>query len=314
MWSPTAISPTYPLSLTVSKKRPAPTPGALPGGQPNAKRRKPSTTSNASHPLRQTSFPPGEAQSLLSAPPSRRSSFSPAALDAGSVSSFGRESKRGNRRGARSTTGTARQSKDARSGDGRSVKAGEDGRGDREEDEPEEDEGEGADDTVLEGGGKMNEAAQKQEREHLAMLIDAFDEEQTYRFDTWRRCRLKKETVRKITNQTLSQSVPASIVTTISGYTKLFIGELIERALDVETEWLAASTKLPSGEAKTPGSDGSHIKVEESHRGPLLPDHLREAWRRYKKDRDGGGAGYQGLSLQGKEAVASRAGGRRLFR
>ncbi|KAI9720319.1 MAG: hypothetical protein M1828_005703 [Chrysothrix sp. TS-e1954] len=313
MSSPPATSPTYPSSISLPRKRPSPASSSHGSGQPNVKRRKPSTTSNASHPLRQTSFPPGDPNARLHAPTSRRSSFSPAANDAGSVSSFGRESKKGRGRKARSTTGTARQTKNARSGEG-SLVGGEGSRAEREEDEPEEDEADGANDTILEEGGKMDEAALKQEREHLAMLMEAFDEEQTHRHDTWRRVRLKKETVRKITNQTLSQSVPASIVTTINGYTKLFIGELLERALDVQTEWLAAAPQLPTGEVKVPADDGSTIKVEEMDRGPLLPDHLREAWRRYKKDRDGGGAGYQGLSLQGKEGVAARAGGKRLFR
>ena len=54
--------------------------------------------------------------------------------------------------------------------------------------------------------------------------------------------------------------------------------------------------------------------VEERDRGPLTPDHLREAWRRYKKDRDGGASGALGLSLASRETVAARAGGRRMFR
>lgn len=40
--------------------------------------------------------------------------------------------------------------------------------GQRDDDEGEEDENDGADDTVLEGGGMMDEATRKQEREHLA--------------------------------------------------------------------------------------------------------------------------------------------------
>ncbi len=132
-------------------------------------------------------------------------------------------------------------------------------------------------------------------------------------------------------NQTLSQSVPQSIITTVNGYTKIFIGELIDRARDVQDEWLAASPTLPTGgpnvgnlavEASTSAASGNphqegHTDVNVVHerdRGPLTPDHLREALRRYKKDRDGGGVGFQGLSLQGKQAVAFRAGGKRLFR
>jgi transcription initiation factor TFIID subunit 11 len=48
--------------------------------------------------------------------------------------------------------------------------------------------------------------------------------------------------------------------------------------------------------------------------GPLTPDHLREALRRYKKDREGAATGFLGLSLEGRENAAGRMGGRKLFR
>lgn len=138
------------------------------------------------------------------------------------------------------------------------------------------------------------------------MLIQSFNPQQAERYDTWRRVRLKKETVRKITNQTLSQSVPASVVTTINGYTKIFIGEIIDRARDVQLEWMVA---------ENPGQDVPLAeKIAERDRGPLTPDHLREALRRYKKDKEGGGAGFMGLSLEGRENAAARMGGRKLFR
>jgi transcription initiation factor TFIID subunit 11 len=68
----------------------------------------------------------------------------------------------------------------------------------------------------------------------------------------------------------------------------------------VQAQWLAAAS--PNGVFK------------EEMRGPLLPDHLREAVRRYRKDSEGGGAGFRGLSLGASEG--SFAGGRekKLFR
>lgn len=50
--------------------------------------------------------------------------------------------------------------------------------------------------------------------------------------------------------------------------------------------------------------------------GPLLPDHLREAFRRYRRDGEGGGAGVGGWSvgLGIPGTAAARLQGRRLFR
>jgi transcription initiation factor TFIID subunit 11 len=54
--------------------------------------------------------------------------------------------------------------------------------------------------------------------------------------------------------------------------------------------------------------------LKQSNKGPLTPAHLREALRRYKRDRDGGGAGFAGMSLEGVERTMARTGGKRLFR
>lgn len=246
----------------------------------------------------------------------------------------------------------------------------------------------------------------------------------------------------QITNQTLSQSVPQSVILTINGYTKTFIGELIDRARQVQLEWHIAAldqpypTRLipqlnppprsnppysahpsspysannfqnapvnsannngvravpspyasptptqppqttnaqsqsnssapgpgqqqppasqaqstsqsqpsqpqpqsstqpsqsqPQSQAKTndtssPASTSSPVQAPALKKdqtcadlmgdelGPLTPDHLREALRRYKKDREGNATGFLGLSLEGRENSAAKLGGRRLFR
>ncbi|RMY78309.1 hypothetical protein D0863_00787 [Hortaea werneckii] len=64
----------------------------------------------------------------------------------------------------------------------------------------------------------------------------------------------------------------------------------------------------------TGGAGGLGKDIEECDRGPLLPDHLREALRRYKKKRAGGAVGFTGMSLEGRENTAAKTGGRRLFR
>ncbi|KMW67673.1 hypothetical protein BDDG_12246 [Blastomyces dermatitidis ATCC 18188] len=54
--------------------------------------------------------------------------------------------------------------------------------------------------------------------------------------------------VRKIVNQTLSQSVPPNVITTISGYTKVFVGELVEKARTVQEEWADAADRAAYAE------------------------------------------------------------------
>ena len=362
---PPATSPTSSVGpFSLPKKRPS---LAIPNPPP--KRRKPSSVSSASHPLRQTSFPPPESSPPASSP-QRHASFSPSVSSVGGTGVKRRRKRRSGPSDARSTT-------TARDADTHSTTAAAPQDGAAAEDLDEDDE---EDDTLLETPHQLSDAAKKQEQKHLNMLLSAFSEEQLDRYSTWRRVKLKKEIVRRITNQTLSQSVPAGIVTAINGFTKVFIGEIVEAAREVQAEWLVAAglgkemgRELPEDEAAkeaasttvngqsaandtqvsttssvTPAASGNatasdaqektqtshvtdtqvtagtkadaeprgkgHYTVEERDRGPLTPDHLREALRRYKKTRDGGSAGFAGLSMLGKEATASRAGGRCLFR
>lgn len=190
--------------------------------------------------------------------------------------------------------------------------------------------------------------------------MDFLTDAQAERYATYRRIRLKRETVRKLVNQTLSQSVPQPVIVAVTSYSKSFIGELIDRALTVRDEWAAVRTHLPNPNlhpailTQTLQRPSAHIKdernrptkmdiegagwhvsqvdasepiwkeidkdaslqerIKESNKGAITPAHLREALRRYKRDRDGGGAGLAGMSLEGVERTMGRTGGKRLFR
>ncbi|OGM40542.1 transcription initiation factor TFIID subunit beta [Aspergillus bombycis] len=342
------------------------------------------------HPLRQTSFPTTiDADSRAYG----------AASDAGSVTgsftgSLGGTSAdgvfRNKKRGRKSKAEKEREKEDAARGEMRSsvdaegsVRAGATGGGggdDGDDDEDFEDEGE-----LLgrEEGATDTEA----EKKNLALLVDAFNPLQSERYDLFKRAKLRKETLRRIVNHALSQSVPASVVTTINGFTKVFAGEIIEKARTVQAEWAEAhdqaaiaafeaeeaATMARAANASAPGTPGPGtpgpgglplVKQESSnpssfpstrapgtpvpsgvaspqqsvygtaqstrervfkmppnpHRGQLLPSHLREALRRWKRDGEGGGVGFSGLSM-GNLGVrgsvtwgAGSVGGRRIFR
>ncbi|KAF2001720.1 hypothetical protein P154DRAFT_489648 [Amniculicola lignicola CBS 123094] len=248
-----------------------------------------------------------------------------------------------------SVTGSMRGKVDTRSATGQQA----------EEDAAEYDDDEEEEAVAFEGDGADTEAAMKLEKEHERLLVDRMDQAQQDRWTMYRRIRLKTQIVRKLINQTLSQSVPQPVVIGVASYTKAFIGDLTDRALTVRDEWAAISTHRPNptlpqpllsvgltapknhrpdarpsnadiqnsglylsqvdrGKGywmEVPKSVDLKTRLNQEDKGPLTPAHLREALRRYKRDREGGGAGFVGLSLEGVERTAGRMpGGRRLFK
>ncbi|KAH7555450.1 hTAFII28-like protein conserved region-domain-containing protein [Bipolaris maydis] len=311
-----------------------------------AKKRKPSNLRNAFSP---------DAESIGGSP--RQYSRSPSVesnITTSVINGVGGSKKR-RKKGGDGGSVAGSSVRGGKSGDGRSAVGGEDeGEEDDDEDEMGEEMG-----MEIEGGMSV-EARRKQEKEYERMLEDFMTPAQMDRYATYRRIRLKRETVRKLVNQTLSQSVPQPIIIAVTSYSKTFIGELIDRALTVRDEWSAVRTHLPNPDLPGPilnqslGRPSAHIKDERNKptntdiqsagwymnqvdrtqsiwkevdknaslqerlracdKGPLTPGHLREALRRYKRDRDGGGAGFAGMSLEGVERTMGRTGGKRLFK
>jgi transcription initiation factor TFIID subunit 11 len=202
-------------------------------------------------------------------------------------------------------------------------------------------------------------------------LYQALTPEQQDRYVMWGRAKFGKAAMRKIVNQTVSQSVTANPLIAINIYSKGFAGEIIMRACEVQKEWAVARDGAVIREKKERAEyregkekklaelramNASHGTVKEGeppvdhraiaveintlstelhrlrdeekrmpianeHRGGLLPDHVREALRRYKGDGEGGGVGFAGMSNHligvpgsGTWRVGQGLGGRRLFR
>lgn len=93
---------------------------------------------------------------------------------------------------------------------------------------------------------------------------------------------------------------------------KVFIGEMVEGSRRVQTQWMKTDEEAKARLPPPPPGE------EEKRRGPLLPDHLREAYRRHKTAGENAMAGQLGLwQLQqstGVERFGSKLGGRRIFR
>lgn len=211
-------------------------------------------------------------------------------------------------------------------------------------------------------GTEMDALYRAQQVEQKGLLAH-MPEWQKTQYGQWHQFKLNKSDVRKLVNQTLSQSVPANVVNTVSSYVKIFAGMVVEGAREVQGEWILAGEVEERGEKRrkregkgrekqdggekvvgdrkeVQGSDDTQAdsectiqeprgdgkedvletaqglgrEIDDLDRGPMLPDHLREALRRYKMSRAGGSVGFTGLSLEGREVAAPRMGGKRLFR
>ncbi|KZT65698.1 TAFII28-domain-containing protein [Daedalea quercina L-15889] len=99
---------------------------------------------------------------------------------------------------------------------------------------------------------------QSQSKDNLKVLMDNFSPEQYDRFEAYRRHALPKQAVRKVIQQTLGQQVSMPVAQVVAGFSKVFVGEIVEKARLVQER---------RGET-----------------GPLSPDHLREAYRMYQKE------------------------------
>lgn len=98
---------------------------------------------------------------------------------------------------------------------------------------------------------------------------------------------------------------------------KMFLGDMVEEARRVQEEWVRMGEEQPDllNEADLAVSDESKYRRQ----APLRPDHLQEAYRRWKVSAESGGTlgsllVWHQQTHNGIERFAARAGGRRIFR
>ncbi|VDN96483.1 unnamed protein product [Rodentolepis nana] len=107
---------------------------------------------------------------------------------------------------------------------------------------------------------EQQEETNRAEDRKLLALMAHFNEDQLSRFEAFRRATFTKSAVSRIISSVSQTAFSPNVVIAMSGITKVFVGELVEEALD--------------------------YKQQLKETGPLLPKHIRVAYDRLRmKDR-----------------------------
>ncbi|KAK9480899.1 hTAFII28-like protein conserved region-domain-containing protein [Lipomyces japonicus] len=152
-------------------------------------------------------------------------------------------------------------------------------------------------DNNLQVNGGHNQAVKRKKKQfgagmtadQVKVLISSFTDDQMERYETFRRANINRGGVKKLANAVLNQSITNQVAVAISGFSKVFIGEVIERALDAQERM-----------------DPRDRKSTDEVIRPLRPEHIREAWRLYKQE--------TGLIPEAQWRYSSGLGNGKMFR
>ncbi|KAK9499483.1 hypothetical protein O3M35_002513 [Rhynocoris fuscipes] len=103
---------------------------------------------------------------------------------------------------------------------------------------------------------KSKKELEEEEREKMQVLVSNFTEDQLNHYEMYRRSAFPKAAIKRLMQTLTGTSISQNVVIAMSGIAKVFVGEVIEEALDV--------------------------MERQGDTGPLQPKHLREAVRKLR--------------------------------
>ncbi|KAI9255164.1 hTAFII28-like protein conserved region-domain-containing protein [Phascolomyces articulosus] len=115
------------------------------------------------------------------------------------------------------------------------------------------------------------QAQMEKQKEDMKLLLENFSSEQLQRYEAYRRSALNRTNVRRLVSQVLNQQCSQTMAIVVAGFSKVYVGEIVEKAREVMEDW--------------------------GHTGAIRPEHLREANRRYKKEQSATSSMGQKLTL-----------------